>query len=112
MPEVEYDPAPTLGALVRHGVDFVLIGGLAGIARGSAYNTHDTDVAYSRSRDISSGWPARWRSSAPRCAELRRISPSAPIAAPLPPIPGGSDGPRSLSRSSRGGPTALDAAAP
>ena len=51
MPEVEYDPAPILGALVRHGVDFVLIGGLAGIARGSAYNTHDTDVAYSLSRD-------------------------------------------------------------
>ena len=50
MPEVEYDPAPILEALVRRGVDVALIGGLAGIARGSAYNTHDTDVAYSRSR--------------------------------------------------------------
>jgi hypothetical protein len=36
---------------VRHGVDFVLIGGLAGIAHGSAYNTDDLDVAYARDRD-------------------------------------------------------------
>ncbi len=37
-----------LGALNRHGVDFVVIGGLAGIAHGSAYPTYDLDVAYAR----------------------------------------------------------------
>jgi predicted nucleotidyltransferase len=37
-----------LKALVEHGVDFVLIGGMAGIARGSSYPTYDLDVAYAR----------------------------------------------------------------
>jgi hypothetical protein len=39
-----------LTPLVRHGVDFVLIGGMAGIALGSNYPTYDLDVAYSRDR--------------------------------------------------------------
>lgn len=39
---------PLLKALVRHGVDFVLVGGMAGIARGSSYPTFDMDVAYAR----------------------------------------------------------------
>jgi predicted nucleotidyltransferase len=46
----EFDPKPVLELLVRHGVDFVLIGGLAGIVHGSAYNTQDLDVAYARER--------------------------------------------------------------
>lgn len=37
-----------LTTLVRHGVDFVLVGGQAGIARGSSYPSFDVDVAYSR----------------------------------------------------------------
>jgi hypothetical protein len=37
-----------LRVLVEHGVDFVVIGGIAGVARGSAYMTHDLDIAYSR----------------------------------------------------------------
>jgi predicted nucleotidyltransferase len=37
-----------LEPLARHGVDFVLIGGMAGIAQGSAYPSYDVDVAYSR----------------------------------------------------------------
>src|SRR5215470_13836293 len=37
-----------LGPLVRHGVDFVLIGGMAGIARGSSYPSYDLDIAYAR----------------------------------------------------------------
>jgi hypothetical protein len=46
-------PQPTdvpalLGILNRHGVDFVVIGGWAGIAHGSAYPTYDLDIAYSR----------------------------------------------------------------
>ena len=37
-----------LRVLVEHGVDFVLIGGIAGIARGSAYMTQDLEIAYAR----------------------------------------------------------------
>jgi len=50
VPEPEFDPQPILEVLVRHGVDFVLIGGLAGTARGSAYVTYDIDIAYERSQ--------------------------------------------------------------
>jgi hypothetical protein len=35
---------------VGHGVDFVMIGGLAAIAVGSSYSTFDLDVAYARDR--------------------------------------------------------------
>jgi hypothetical protein len=42
------DPGPLLTALDRNGVDFVVIGGLAGLAQGSSYPTFDLDVAYSR----------------------------------------------------------------
>ncbi|HEX2393612.1 MAG TPA: helix-turn-helix domain-containing protein [Solirubrobacterales bacterium] len=41
---------PLLGALVRHGVDFVVVGGVAGWVHGSAYPTYDLDVAYARDR--------------------------------------------------------------
>lgn len=51
MPAPEFDPGPIFETLVRHGVDFVVVGGLAGIAHGSAYNTEDADVAYERSRE-------------------------------------------------------------
>lgn len=40
-----------LRVLVEHGVDFVLVGGLAGIARGSAFMTEDLDIAYARDRE-------------------------------------------------------------
>ena len=50
MPTPEFDPGPIFETLIRHGVDFVVVGGLAGIAHGSAYNTEDADVAYERSR--------------------------------------------------------------
>lgn len=39
-----------LEPLVRHGVDFVLIGGTAGTVLGSSYPSFDVDVAYSRDR--------------------------------------------------------------
>jgi hypothetical protein len=45
-----FRPRPLLELLVEHGVDFVLIGGMAGIARGSSYPTYDLDVAYARDR--------------------------------------------------------------
>lgn len=40
-----------LRVLVEQGVDFVVVGGIAGIARGSAYMTQDLDIAYARDRD-------------------------------------------------------------
>ena len=43
-----FQPRELLEVLVRHGVDFVLIGGMAGAARGSSYVTLDLDVAYAR----------------------------------------------------------------
>lgn len=39
-----------LAPLVRHGVDFVLIGGMAGISHGSSYPSYDLDVVYARDR--------------------------------------------------------------
>ena len=47
----EFRPKPILRALLEHGVDFVLIGGLAGIARGSSYPSYDVDIAYARDDD-------------------------------------------------------------
>jgi transcriptional regulator with XRE-family HTH domain len=41
---------PLLGALIRNGVDFVVVGGVAGWIHGSSYPTYDLDVAYSRDR--------------------------------------------------------------
>lgn len=46
-----YDPGPAIEALADAGVDFVLIGGLAGIAHGSSYPTYDLDIMYSRDRE-------------------------------------------------------------
>lgn len=39
-----------LEPLVRSGVDFVVVGGMAGIAHGSTYPSFDLDVAYARDR--------------------------------------------------------------
>jgi predicted nucleotidyltransferase len=39
---------PLIAALDRHGVDFVIVGGVAGLAQGSSYPTYDLDVAYPR----------------------------------------------------------------
>ncbi|MBA3366441.1 MAG: hypothetical protein H0U03_11790 [Actinobacteria bacterium] len=44
----EFHPKAILRALVDREVDFVLIGGLAGMARGSAYPSFDVDIAYER----------------------------------------------------------------
>jgi len=48
--EAEFNPGPVLQALIGHEIDFVLIGGLAGIIRGSSYPTYDVDVVYERSK--------------------------------------------------------------
>jgi hypothetical protein len=49
-PATEFDPGPALRTLVRHEVDFVLIGGIAAIVLGSSYSTSDLDIAHSRDR--------------------------------------------------------------
>lgn len=49
--EAEFDPRPIFEVLVRHDVDFVLVGGLAGVVLGSAYQTRDVDIAYARNDD-------------------------------------------------------------
>jgi hypothetical protein len=48
-PEPEFDPIPILTRFADAGIDFVVIGGVAGGAHGSAYGTEDVDLAYSRS---------------------------------------------------------------
>lgn len=48
MPNGEFDPQPLLELLVRRGVEFVLVGGLAGIVHGSTYNTQDIDIVCAR----------------------------------------------------------------
>ena len=45
-----FDPVPLLQALAQGGVDFVVIGGVAGGSYGSAYSTFDVDIAYARDR--------------------------------------------------------------
>jgi hypothetical protein len=37
-----------LRTLDRHGVEFIVIGGVAGLAHGSSYPTYDLDVVYAR----------------------------------------------------------------
>ncbi|MFT3863507.1 MAG: hypothetical protein QM729_04485 [Solirubrobacterales bacterium] len=39
---------PLLELLDRHAVDFIVIGGIAGIVHGSSYPTYDFDVLYAR----------------------------------------------------------------
>jgi hypothetical protein len=40
----EFDPEALLATLERHGVDYVLIGGLAATLHGAAYVTYDVDI--------------------------------------------------------------------
>lgn len=48
--EPEFEPLPLIDALAGANVDFVVIGGVAGGAHGSAYGTFDLDIAYARDR--------------------------------------------------------------
>jgi hypothetical protein len=51
LPDTPLQASPLLRALANHGVDFVVVGGMAGLAHGSAYPTYDLDVAYARDRE-------------------------------------------------------------
>ena len=46
MSHAELDPEPILRALVRRGVDFVVIGGIAAVLHGSARLTYDLDLCF------------------------------------------------------------------
>jgi hypothetical protein len=50
-PPRSFRPRPILDTLLAHRIDFVLIGGLAGIVRGSSYPSYDIDIAYGRERE-------------------------------------------------------------
>lgn len=50
LPDAPLEADRLLQTLSRHEVDFVVIGGMAGLAHGSAYPTYDLDVAYARDR--------------------------------------------------------------
>lgn len=51
LPPKAPDLAALLAPLVRHRVEFVIIGGIAGSAQGSSYPSFDLDIAYARDRD-------------------------------------------------------------
>lgn len=42
----EFRPTPLLRRLVAHGVDFVVVGGVAMVLHGSSRNTNDLDIVY------------------------------------------------------------------
>jgi predicted nucleotidyltransferase len=46
--EQTFDPVPVLERFAAAGVDFVVIGGVAGGVHGSSFTTFDIDLAYSR----------------------------------------------------------------
>lgn len=46
-----FDPNTFIERLAAAGVDFVVIGGVAGGAHGSAFGTFDADIAYSREQE-------------------------------------------------------------
>ena len=48
MQEEPFRPRELLRVLAEHDVDFVVVGGMAGTARGSAFITRDLDIAYAR----------------------------------------------------------------
>lgn len=51
MPKPPYDASEIVGVLQRHGVRFVVIGGVAAIAQGSPLPTEDIDVTPDREPD-------------------------------------------------------------
>ena len=47
----EFEPRPIIETLVRHGVRFIMIGGLGARLRGSPSITDDMDICYARDDD-------------------------------------------------------------
>ena len=65
-----------LRVLVAHEVEFVVVGGMAGSARGSAYITQDLDIAYARDPDNLKRLAAALREVG---AQLRGAPPDVPF---------------------------------
>lgn len=51
LPPKPPDLRELLGPLLRHGVDFVMVGGMAGLSHGSSYPSYDLDIVYARDRE-------------------------------------------------------------
>jgi hypothetical protein len=49
--EEPFDPVPLLKRFADAGIDFVVIGGVAGGVHGSSLSTYDIDLAYSREQE-------------------------------------------------------------
>jgi predicted nucleotidyltransferase len=71
-----FQPLSALAVLVEHGVQFVLIGGLAGRALGSPTVTNDVDICYARD-------PANLEALASALGELHSRPRGAPEDAPF-----------------------------
>lgn len=71
-----FDPVPALEVLARHGVRFVLIGGLAARALGSPLITRDIDICYARDDDNLERLAAALREVR---AELRGVDEQVPF---------------------------------
>ena len=67
---------PLLSCLCQNGVEFVVVGGLAAVAHGSAYLTRDLDVCYSRTKRNREKLAVALRSLHPR---LRDAPPDLPF---------------------------------
>jgi hypothetical protein len=50
LPPQPPDLRALLAPLERHGVDFIMVGGMAGLSHGSSYPSYDLDVVYARDR--------------------------------------------------------------
>ena len=48
-----------LRTLTDHGVEFIVVGGVAAVLRGAPINTFDLDVVYSTERKTSNGCSER-----------------------------------------------------
>jgi hypothetical protein len=51
LPPKPPDLRALLGSLLGHGVDFVMVGGMAGLSHGSSYPSYDLDIVYARDRE-------------------------------------------------------------
>ncbi|HEY0391285.1 MAG TPA: hypothetical protein VGC63_06205 [Solirubrobacterales bacterium] len=51
LPPKPPDLRALLEPLARHGVDFVMVGGMAGLSHGSSYPSYDLDIVYARDRE-------------------------------------------------------------
>lgn len=51
LPPKPPDLRALLGPLLGRGVDFVMVGGMAGLSHGSGYPSYDLDIVYARDRE-------------------------------------------------------------